>query len=229
MMNIRTRIRCITFDLDDTLWECAPVIHRAEDRFYTWLKRNFPKVVERFSYRELMENRIKFMRAHPSEMHNLTRLRKKWLRDVAILCGDDESLVEPGFDIFWQARNEVELFDDVESTLEKLGEQYLIGAITNGNADVHRIGIGHLFDFVVTSEEVGASKPDNKMFEAAAAKAGMELGHILHVGDDSQRDVIGAIQAGALAAWVKCKQADWCEEQKPQLTVTHVRELLDHL
>ena len=31
-------IRCIAFDLDDTLWACKPVIEHAEQRFYAWLQ-----------------------------------------------------------------------------------------------------------------------------------------------------------------------------------------------
>ena len=226
MDSVLERVRCITFDLDDTLWECAPVIHRAEETFYRWLEDNFPKVTERFSYAELLENRIDYMRAHSSELYNLTRLRKNWLYQIAQLCGYDERLIEPAFNTFWQVRNQVELFDDVETTLEQLGKDYLIGAITNGNADVARIGIGHLFDFVVTSEEVEASKPDNAIFDAAASKAGVEIKSILHVGDDPVKDVMGAIHAGALSAWVKSDTDSWSEELSPHLIVSHIRELL---
>ena len=229
MDSILERVHCITFDLDDTLWECAPVIHRAEEHFYRWLECNYPCITQQFSYAKLLENRIAYMRAHSNELHNLTRLRKSWLRQVAQLSGHDEALVEPGFHIFWQARNQVKLFDDVEITLERLGADYIIGAITNGNADVSKIGINHLFDFVVTSEEVDVSKPDNKIFSAAASKAGVKIESILHVGDDPFKDVIGAMNAGAMAAWVNSGSESWSEELPPHLIVSHVRELLQVL
>jgi len=224
--SILEQVRCITFDLDDTLWECAPVIRRAEDQFYRWLDTRFPKVTQQFSYTELLDHRIAYMHSHSAELHNLTQLRKNWLREIAEHCGYNEDLVEPGFSIFWQARNQVELFNDVESTLEQLGEHYLIGAITNGNANVAEIGIGHLFDFVVTSEEANVSKPNNIIFKAAADKAGVDITAILHVGDDPIRDVLGAIDAGALAAWVKGDADDWHEELSPHIVVSHIRELL---
>jgi len=226
MLSALACVQCITFDLDDTLWACAPVIRRAEDHFYQWLKCQFPKVTQQFSSTELLENRIAYMRSHSTELHNLTRLRKNWLRQIAILSADTEDLAESGFDVFWQARNEVELFEDVETTLEQLGQNYLIGAITNGNADVRRIGIGHLFDFVVTSEEVEVSKPNPIIFGAAAAKAGIEIKDILHVGDDPIKDVLGAIYAGARAAWVTPEIAQWTEEYQPHLTIKHIRELI---
>ena len=223
------QVLCITFDLDDTLWECAPVIHRAEEQFYRWLESHYPHITQRFSYAKLLENRMTYMRAHSNELHNLTRLRKNWLRQLAQLCGHDEALVELGFNIFWQARNQVELFDDVETTLERLGADYIIGAITNGNADVSKIGINHLFDFVVTSEEVDVSKPDSKIFAAAASKAGVKIESILHVGDDPFKDVMGAMNAGAMAAWVKLDSDSWSEKSPPHIIVSHVRELLDVL
>ena len=226
MLSALARVRCITFDLDDTLWACAPVIRRAEDRFYQWLKYQFPKVTQQFSSSALLENRMAYMRSHSTELHNLTRLRKNWLRQIAILSGDTEDLAELGFDVFWQARNEVELFEDVETTLEQLGQKYLIGAITNGNADVRRIGIDHLFDFVVTSEEVEASKPNPIIFSVAASKAGIKMEDILHVGDDPVKDVLGAIDAGARAAWVTSETSQWTEEHQPHLTIRHIRELI---
>ena len=39
-------IDCITFDLDDTLWECDSVIARAEEALFEWLRQNMPRVTE---------------------------------------------------------------------------------------------------------------------------------------------------------------------------------------
>ena len=37
-------IKCVTLDLDDTLWDCAPVIEAAEATFYEWLSENYPEL-----------------------------------------------------------------------------------------------------------------------------------------------------------------------------------------
>jgi putative hydrolase of the HAD superfamily len=60
----------------------------------------------------------------------------------------------------------------VETKLERLVADYIIGAITNGNADVSKIGINHQFDSVVTSEEVDVSKPDNIIFDGCRRQSG---------------------------------------------------------
>ena len=79
---------------------------------------------------------------------------------------------------------------------------------------------------MVTSEEANVSKPNNIIFKAAADKAGVDITAISHVGDDPIRDVLGAIDAGALAAWVKGDADDWREKQSPHIVVSHIRELL---
>ncbi len=57
-------------------------------------------------------------------------------------------------------------------------------------------GILDLVDGVVTSAEVGAGKPDPRVFERALAMAGVEPRDALHVGDKVDNDVEGAAAAG---------------------------------
>ncbi len=213
-------VRAISFDLDDTLWACRPVIERAERIFHDWLQDAYPALAARWPPAALLEDRKRFMAAHPELHHDLTALRKAWL---AHLRPGDGDFVETGFRVYWTARNEVRLFDGVEDTLRALRGRYVLGAMTNGNADVHTIGIGHLFDFTVTAAEVGAAKPAPDMFRAAARRAGVDLPALLHVGDDLTRDVLGALQAGARAVWVSAAAAPDAPPQVPR--IDHVRHL----
>ena len=57
-------------------------------------------------------------------------------------------------------------------------------------------GIMELVDGVVTSAEVGAAKPDARVFERALAVAGVASGEALHAGDKVDNDVEGARAAG---------------------------------
>jgi putative hydrolase of the HAD superfamily len=57
-------------------------------------------------------------------------------------------------------------------------------------------GILALVDGVVTSAEVGAGKPDPRVFERALQVAGAEPAEALHVGDRVDNDVEGAAAAG---------------------------------
>ncbi len=60
-------------------------------------------------------------------------------------------------------------------------------------------GITELVDGVVTSAEVGAPKPDPRVFERALAIAGAAPSEALHVGDKVDNDVQGAAAAGVRA------------------------------
>jgi 2-haloacid dehalogenase len=59
-----------------------------------------------------------------------------------------------------------------------------------------------VFTAVVTSEDVGAYKPDRAMFTRALAALGLGAGEVLHVGDSINADVRGAHAAGIRAAWI---------------------------
>ena len=76
-----------------------------------------------------------------------------------------------------------------------------VGIGTNMTADrqfqkLERLGLIELVDFMVTSEEVGAEKPDRRLFDCCAEKAGCESAACVFVGDDEKSDVLGALRAG---------------------------------
>jgi putative hydrolase of the HAD superfamily len=64
-------------------------------------------------------------------------------------------------------------------------------------------GIMDLVDAVVTSAEVGAGKPDPRVFERALQVAGVEPDEALHAGDKVDNDVEGAAAAGVRAVLVQ--------------------------
>ena len=44
-----SRNRAITIDLDDTLWDCHPVIREAESKLWEWLETNYPKISDNYT------------------------------------------------------------------------------------------------------------------------------------------------------------------------------------
>jgi putative hydrolase of the HAD superfamily len=79
-------------------------------------------------------------------------------------------------------------------------------------------GITELVDGVVTSAEVGAPKPDPRVFERALAIAGVAPAEALHVGDTVDNDVEGAAAAGVRAVLLQ-------REGEPPAGVEAVRSL----
>ena len=96
----------------------------------------------------------------------------------------------------------------VEAMAALHGRGLAIGIGTNMTADwqvekLRRLGAIDHVDFIVTSEEVTAEKPDRKLFDICAAKAGCAPGECAFVGDNLEADVLGAIAAGMRGVWLR--------------------------
>jgi FMN hydrolase / 5-amino-6-(5-phospho-D-ribitylamino)uracil phosphatase len=50
--------------------------------------------------------------------------------------------------------------------------------------------------------DLGFAKPDRRVFEAVATACGISIESLVHVGDDWECDVEGALDAGARAIWI---------------------------
>ncbi|MEO0975336.1 MAG: HAD family hydrolase, partial [Pseudomonadota bacterium] len=124
---------------------------------------------------------------------------------------------DEAYEVFYAARNEVELYEDARPALDRLATRFRLVALTNGNADVEQIGLGHYFDIVITASAVGASKPDRVMFERAATACGVAPREVVHVGDHPLADVEGALGAGMGAVWLNRCGSPWPEELSPVL------------
>lgn len=108
----------------------------------------------------------------------------------------------------WQAlRARAPLFDDTDEVLALLRPHTRLGVVTNGVAGLqHRkmalSGLGHWFDAVAVSGEVGIGKPERGIFEWVADQLGVPLERCVMVGDNSERDVQGGKNAGMATAWL---------------------------
>lgn len=229
MLNL-SHIRAITLDLDDTLWPVWPAIHRAEDILHQWLLQNAPLTAVLYAdphQRRLLRADTEAQWAHCA--HDLSVLRRESIRLALQRSGEDAGLAEPAFEVFFDARMQVELFDDALPLLEALAARWPIVAVSNGNADVNRVGLGRFFAGSVSARDAGVAKPDPRIFQAASDFAGVEPGHVLHIGDDAALDVLGALACGMQTVWVNREEHVWSYDQHPHATVGSLRELQDLL
>lgn len=219
-------IRAITLDLDDTLWEIAPVIRRAEAALWRWLEENFPQVPGRFDAAAALELRQRVIAEHADRRHDLRFLRRTVLGRMAEEAGYGLDLVEPAFSIFDAERNRVELYPDVVPALTLLAERFTVIALTNGNANLETIGIRHLFADVVTAVDAGAAKPAPEIFRYAVLRAGVTPAEVVHVGDHPEIDVAGAVGAGLATVWMNRRGDSWPGHlRRPDAVASTVAEL----
>lgn len=221
-------IRLITFDLDDTLWDVAPVMHSAEAALRNWLAAEAPRLGP-VPIEHLWAIRTRLMEADPGLRHRLSELRRRILLhallDAGYPQGEADGLAELGFQVFLAARHQVQLYPEVHPTLERLAMRYTLGVITNGNADVRRLGLADYFRFALCAEELGIGKPDPHPFRTALKHAGVEARQAVHIGDHPGDDIAGAKAAGLRAIWFNPQDRDWSGEVEPDAQVRSLAEL----
>lgn len=192
-------IRLVTFDLDDTLWGTDGVIRRAETKMWQWLRSRgvelpLPDPAEVAAIRGAV------LADNPAVAHDISRLRELMVRTMLERGGyapqEATSLAAGAFAEFLDWRHRVEFFPDALTVLEQLRRNYLLAALTNGNADYRRLGLDRYFAFGYCAADVGAGKPHPAMFERALARANVAPTQAVHVGDHPVNDVQGATAVG---------------------------------
>jgi FMN hydrolase / 5-amino-6-(5-phospho-D-ribitylamino)uracil phosphatase len=189
-------IKAVLFDLDDTLWPVVPAIERAERLMFAWLQQHAPAVASLFTIEQLRERRKELMATDPVYQLDLRKLRHAGLVEALRHAGEDQSLADRAMAVFSRARNEVTLFADVVPALTALKDRVALGTVTNGVADLHAVGIAHLFRTSVAAYEIGCAKPEPAIFLAACEALGVAPEETVYVGDDPLLDVEGAQKAG---------------------------------
>ena len=132
--------------------------------------------------------------------------------------------------LFFAARQQVDLYPQAAEVLQRLSARYPLLAVSNGNADVVRVGLGAYFSGSVSARDAGVAKPDPRIFHAAAAHLGCAPHQVLHVGDDHAADVVGAAQAGMQAVWLRHSTAlEPAHSAHAHLVVEDLRHLCEAL
>lgn len=198
-------IRVVTFDLDNTLWDVAPALLRAEQTQRAWMLQHRPGAMEDIDHDALLALRKSVARQHPELLHHVSRMRQSVLYELQRRAGyshaESEAGAEAAFAVFLQERHAVELYEEALEVIQLLHQRYRLGALTNGNADIYKTDAGDYFDFAFLAEDIGASKPAPDLFRAAVARAAVPAHAIAHVGDSLEHDVKGARDAGLRTVW----------------------------
>jgi len=99
-----------------------------------------------------------------------------------------------------------QLYPGTLAAVRALAKEFPLALITNGIASVQRrrfaaSPLTRFFRTVVISEEVGAAKPDPRIFEPALRAVGVKAGDVLYVGDGVTSDMAAARNAGMDFCW----------------------------
>ncbi len=221
-------ISVITIDLDDTLWDNRPTLDYAEEVLHDWLKEKVPLFAAKYSIEDMKKHRSEISKVDQKLSHDMTLLRRESLYRLSNSLGYSEQLMDQAMEVFLVARNNVTLYDDVIPFLESCrAKNYQIVALSNGNSDVHAIGIGQYFSMTLSPSDVGTSKPDPAMFHFVFDQMNIKPDAVLHIGDEPKTDILGAASAGVPCVWINRNSMKLPEGiPAPEIEVTTLTQLI---
>ena len=216
-----SKIQLITFDLDDTFWDIKSTIINAEINSRKWIEDRIKKKIEWGTFDDFLEIRNELIKENPSLDYDLGLLRKKMIsyhtQKYFKNQKDLDEFIEEAYMFFLEERHKIEFFDGVIPVLEKLSLNYKLGVLTNGNADIKKLGIDHMFDFSVSSMDVKSNKPDQGHFIRAKELSQINFHNTLHVGDHPVNDVYGARELGINVMWFNLNNLVWDIDENPPI------------
>ncbi len=204
---IQPKIEVIFFDAAGTLFD----VRRNVGEIYANLAAKYGK---NLSPEKLQQNFIRAFRQQPpmtfpsaTPKNELPALEFNWWQNL-VLEVFSEFGVFPDFDHyfvevfeFFRTAQAWKLVDDAQITLQALQERRVkIGLISNFDTRVYDVlrafELLDYFDSIHISSEVGAAKPDPRIFQAALTAHQIDAAQAIHIGDDVRDDAQGAEAVG---------------------------------
>ena len=228
-MEKRLQISTISFDGDMTLWDFLKVMRHSLKQTLAELQKQVPTqraldltVDEMIAIRDQLAEEVK------GEIWSLLEIRKRAFEITLEHVGHpDKDLAAHLNTVYRKHRyGDIELYPDVIPTFDALAPHFKLGLLSNGNTYPERCGLDGRFAFVVFSQDVQVEKPDPKIFQITAERAGCELSQMLHVGDSLTSDVAGAKNVGAPSVWLNREGVPNDTETQPDYEITSLTEIL---
>lgn len=100
------------------------------------------------------------------------------------------------------------IYPDVLPMLEHWRDRHIqLAVLSNFDSRLHQVlrqlGLADYFSSITISTEVGAAKPNPKIFQVALEKHGCTAAEAWHIGDSYQQDYQGARAAGIRGVWLQ--------------------------
>lgn len=226
-------IKLLTFDLDHTLWDVDPIIITAENTLQAWLQAKFPAAYARYTDGTAQQAYQDFKAQHPDRAKLPTASRKQVLqacfKDTGLSEQACHAAAETAFEVFIKARNAITLAPSTLSLLEALSRQYTLIALSNGNADLNRIGIRHLFAGHFSADSTERPKPDPTMFLTALYYGEATPEQAIHIGDHPIEDVKAAQSIGMHTIWFRENEKFALNLCKPDIIIPTLDQLTDSI
>lgn len=194
-------IKAVVFDLDDTIYDYEYCHEKAMEKFKDYCVNKFSITGEEFENsfnlaKKIVKNRLR----NTAASHN----RLLYVQNFLEIIGEKPTVHALDlYNQYWNAMLEImQPYEYVIPLFRKLaGENLKIGILTDLTAHIQYrkiqyLGIDEYIDTIVTSEEAGEEKPNNKMFDLVIEKFKLSPEEIIMIGDSYKKDILGAEAAG---------------------------------
>lgn len=193
------RYRRILIDADDTIFDFQAGNRVAVDELMAELGLSSPDVFDEYQ----AINHACWAALERGELDQATLHVERFRRFLAQKGRDDDPQTVADRFACLLGRQAI-LIPGAEDVVRQLAERLPVTLLTNGitviqRARLERVSIRRYFDAVVISQEVGASKPDARIFEIALN--GLDPREALMIGDGIFSDVAGANAAQVDVCW----------------------------
>ncbi len=123
-----------------------------------------------------------------------------------------------------------EIYPDSAKVIGELCKKYRLTMITNGPADlqwakINLLPFKEVFEEIIVSADLGHHKPSKEIFNEMTRRTGVTPEEIVYIGNNYQKDIVGAHGAGWRTVWVN----QLGEEQgsvEPTWTIKELSELI---
>jgi putative hydrolase of the HAD superfamily len=159
--------------------------------------------------------------------------RAAWRAALEALGLHDDALAEELADLFVEQRRMLHRpYPETRAVLGLLRDcgEHRLELLTNGlpclqREKIHGAGLEAYFDAVCVSGDVGVGKPDPRPFRLLLEQLESPAQRASMVGDNPERDILGAQAAGVTAIWIDRGTRQPVEGVVPELRITTLQEL----
>ena len=223
------KIKALFFDIDDTLYDSSKLAKMArKNSINAMIDAGLPEKDELKVFEILKKIIKKFGSNYPHHYDELIKeMGGSW----------DPKIIAAGVVAYEHTKvGYLKPFPKVVPILLEIKKNYKLGVISNGLAikqweKLVGLGVHHLFNTVVTSEEEGFEKPDQQIFTHAVKKMGLKPEECIMVGDRLDNDILGAKKSGMLTILIKNDNEGKMstDDEKPDFIINEFSELIEIL
>lgn len=203
-----SKIKVLSFDLDNTIYDCQSVLTRAENWFTTYLCERYDLGGKYLSYDYWAAVKSKVLHEDMSLEDDVTLLRAQSLvvafKEIGIpLKGGLEEAIDL-VKLFVKKRSDGVVSVEVRTLMCDLKAKYPLISVSNGNLDAKQLEVASYFETDLRPVRFKFHrKPHQDLFFECAKFKQVQPNEILHIGDDPFTDVLGAVSSGCKCVWLR--------------------------